>query len=553
VGAFARIAAEAGMVIPLHHTLQIVFIVLAGTLLAAMMMHRSAKHSPGHRATLGAFVLLAGLSIAGYARFGSFHPYGPGLGDHVYHYPDLYHYYFGAKYFRELGYFRIYEATAMAFRELREEGSPAPVIPVVRDLVGQEQLISTEQVIREHGAELKARFSDARWRSFKTDLTALLGLPFNPFGWHQMLGDMGFNPPPTWNATASLLANLIPLTPLSAELLGFIDLVLVFGVAGWFVWRAFGSLALCGYLVALGNNWISSHDWTGGSFMRQVWLALLVAGVSCLKLEWYVAAGALLAASAADRIWPGFFLAGALIALLWAWWRGRGSSLPIRRTLLGAVPVLAGLVALSLILFPSHYWTDFLQKLWKHNNTYFAMHIGFQKLAVFSVAGHGPPAWSGAGYQRWEQVLSDYYRQHLVGFSSVKLLFAASALALCVKSPPQVAALVLGSTLLYFTSMPANYYYSYLALCVPVFLVEGGIRLGDSLRVVGLFGLLLGFALAPLRWQNIIFYNGYINLFILLYLTLVHLTLLSDAYGRGLVTWVFRASEALRGRRLGRP
>ncbi|MBN1609629.1 MAG: hypothetical protein JW940_23555 [Polyangiaceae bacterium] len=541
------------MVIPLHHTLQIVFIVLAGALLAAMMMHRSARHSPGHRATLGAFVVLAGLSVAGYTRFGSFHPYGRTHGDHVYHYPDLYHYYFGAKYFRELGYFRIYEATAIAFRELREEGSPAPVIPVVRDLVGQEQLISTEQVLRERGAQLKARFSDARWRSFKSDLATLLGLPFDPYGWHQMLGDMGFNPPPTWNVTASSLANLIPFTALSAELMGFIDLVLVFGLAGWFVWRAFGSLALCGYLVALGNNWIASHDWTGGSFMRQVWLALLVAGVSCVKLEWYIAAGALLAASAADRIWPGFFLVGALVALQWARRRGRGSALPLRRMLLGAVPVLAGLVALSLIMFPPHFWTDFLQKLWKHNSTYFAMHIGFQKLAVFSAAGHGPPAWSGDGYLRWEQLLSDYYRQHVVGFSAVKLLFAASALALCLRSSPQVAALVLGSTLLYFTSMPANYYYSYLALFVPVFLVEGGIRPSDALRVVGLFALLLGFALAPLRWQNIIVHNGHINLFILLYLAVVHLTLLSDLYGRDLAAWVVRMGEARCGWRMGRP
>jgi hypothetical protein len=516
------------MVEPFHHTVQVILVVLGGCLLGNTMLHRTTRGSAARRVTLSLLSLVAVLSVAGYTRFGTFHPYGRGQGNHVYHYPDVYHYFFGAKYFREVGYYKLYEATLIAFDELRTRGVPAPYLANVRDLVGQQQLTPAATVVGRRQSVL-ARFSPERWSAFKSDLRVMLAAPANAGAWYQMLGDMGFNSPPTWNVTAGIVANAIPFGPIGMELLGFIDMALIIALAGWFVWRAFGAFPLFAYLIVLCNNWIASYDWTGGSFLRQAWLFWSVAGLCSIKLNRYALGGALLGAAAADRIWPGFFLVGAALALGWGWLRHGSQPGPLWRLLGSAAVVFGGLVALSLLMFPAEYWTDFVHKLWQHNNTYFAMHIGFQKLAVFPVSPPGPPAWAGDGYVQWERLLSSYYHQHVVLFAAIKILFVGSALLLSARLAPHAAALVLAATLLFFTSMPANYYYAYLALFAVVFVTEEA-RETDVLRVLGLFALLIGFLLAPLRWQNILVYNGFINLFVAGYLLLVHTTLLTDLF-----------------------
>ena len=66
--------------------------------------------------------------------------------------------------------------------------------------------------------------------------------------------------------------------------------------------------------------------WTGGSFLRQVWLVSLLGAVCALAKRREGLAGALLGIATALRIFPALFLAGPVLALLWEAWETRGAS-----------------------------------------------------------------------------------------------------------------------------------------------------------------------------------------------------------------------------------
>ncbi len=290
------------MIFPGQHYPQIAFIVLGALLFGLLFLFRPAARSLARRLLHGLIYTLALVSLLAYFRFFQFHPYPP-FGSHAYHYPDAYHYYIGAKYYPEVGTFGIYDSTLIALEELRAAGVRAPRVDWVRDLEDQVTLQSRAQVLS-HKDLIKRRFSPARWAAFQADIRFLALLPMGLGGMPPMLYDMGFNSPPTWNAVAHPLARLIPLNNASFEAMGFIDQTLLLLVGGWMLWRAFGPLVVAGCAILFGNNWIAAYDWTGGSFLRLTWLALLVTALAALKRERWLLAGVLLGLATADRLWP---------------------------------------------------------------------------------------------------------------------------------------------------------------------------------------------------------------------------------------------------------
>src|SRR5580692_10678889 len=95
-----------------------------------------------------ALVACALLAMAAWFRFGALHAIAVDVTPatstarpvkQVRHWPlqfhELFHYYLGAKYFRELGYGGLYDCTALADREIaREEGVAPRISGYVRDL-----------------------------------------------------------------------------------------------------------------------------------------------------------------------------------------------------------------------------------------------------------------------------------------------------------------------------------------------------------------------------------------------------------------------------------
>jgi len=149
-------------------------------------------------------------------------------------------------------------------------------------------------------------FTPQRWASFKQDLTTHLSLGWDNAWWQGMLFDVGFNASPAWGIIGNTIANAIPYNAATAELLPFIDIILLIGIGGFIVWYSFGIYPVCGYFLLFGNNFLSSYTWTLGSFCRHFWIFFLIAALCSLKLSRHKAAGAFLAMSTALRIFRCF-------------------------------------------------------------------------------------------------------------------------------------------------------------------------------------------------------------------------------------------------------
>src|SRR5262249_5238919 len=133
------------------------------------------------------------LGLAGYFHFGAFH--GPGAG-YVQRW-DFTHYYLGAKYFPELEYTRLYQASVVAEADagFADEASARRL----RDL-STGRFVNGADVLRDAPA-YRARFSDERWRAFVADVATLRAW-LSPARWAQSQMDHGYNGTPAWAIVA---------------------------------------------------------------------------------------------------------------------------------------------------------------------------------------------------------------------------------------------------------------------------------------------------------------------------------------------------------------
>ncbi len=515
----------------LDHTVQILILTVGGLLTVNLAAHRYPRGGWARRFTLAVLGLLALLSVFAYLRFGRLQEYGR-FGRHTYHYHDVYHYAFGAKYFRELGYFGLYDATWVALDELeREEGlqTPARFIPTVRSL---ESVFTVKPAaeLRRVAPEVRGRFAPARWAEFRGDLRTLLGMGWEVPWWRTMLFDLGFNPPPSWVVVCGTLANAVTFTPTSFEIFPLLDLTLVVVGGGLLVLRAFGPAAAFAYVILFGNNFFASYAWTGGSFCRQPWLFLLTAGVACLKLDRPRWAGALLGAAAAFRVFPLLFLAGGAVALGATALHDRARRRAAVEYLLAAAVVAAALVGASLLAFGLDPWRDFFAKISQHNRIFWVMHVGFPRLAAWAPGIERQNFWYEEGLVRfaaWQGRLEAIRAGREPWVTLVQAAATLAARGISARLRACQAALVVGGTLLFFWAMPANYYYIYLALFPAVFTTERG-SATDALRAGLPFALLVGMALCPLVSADQIVQNALLNALVAAFFVLLLLSLAGD-------------------------
>lgn len=161
----------------------------------------------------------------------------------------VYHYYVNAKYFDELGYFDLYECTA--------------VVPSTRrDL--------SNYTFRFDVPDCKSEFSPARYRAFRDDLYQV-GFEY------RMLRDKGFNATPTWLALAQSLihSNIVTLDNLAWIDIGMLLIAIPFLI--WSVgWRrtAYICLFILTFYGTLDRLW--------GHFAQWLWLSTALIGVAML-------------------------------------------------------------------------------------------------------------------------------------------------------------------------------------------------------------------------------------------------------------------------------
>lgn len=276
---------------------------------------------------------------------------------------DDFNYLLGTKYYRELGYTRLYQC---ALTTQIERGNETP--KWVRSLRTSHTYpvadIANSERLRKR---CRKRFSAARWQEFSDDVEQFR-LWIEPWAgqWPRLFADHGFNGPPTLMQVLSVVGNLVPITHAGLSLLGLINLaavVFMLWLVRWaFHWEAmlaFGIVFFCSNFEAFGHNM---------SIPRYFWLTAIVAGVCCLRRRRHASAAVALVIAAALKGFPGVFIVAALVAIglrSWNGWDQRPKLSPSHRRFLVAMVVTG--VTLGALSLSTHHglanWKGFLHQM----------------------------------------------------------------------------------------------------------------------------------------------------------------------------------------------
>lgn len=223
-----------------------------------------------------------------------------------YHRHEFYHYYLGSKYFKEVGYLRLYECTMIAEAEMTSKN--AIKNREIRDL--RVNLIKpvTDTAVFKNPDDCKKRFSPERWKTFKTDIDWFRKAAAGTY-WENMQKDHGYNPPPVWTMAGKFFGSFGPASDGYFKILACMDVLFHLGTILLLRW-AFGWRVMAVATVFWGCNAPANFYWTGGAFMRQDWLFFLVASVCLARKRMFFLAGGALTWSALLRIFPAALFAG---------------------------------------------------------------------------------------------------------------------------------------------------------------------------------------------------------------------------------------------------
>lgn len=463
------------------------------------------------------------------------------------HWHEVFHYYIGAKYYKELGNDGLYVAYLLADTE---SSSPQYNGTHLRDLSDQLFPITAAEGLKRAREKYRPRFTDARWDEFKADTEALkkMAMP----GWLNLgVFDAGFNPPPSWNVIGYPLANAVPISKNGGtlnqnweyiELVPFFDVALLV-IAGIFIYRSFGFLGLAAFVVLFGTSYLSGMRWTGGSFLRHLWLFWLILGTCMMKEKRYLGTGICLGLSGLMAIFPFIFAVGAGL------WLGMqyAKNPKMRGALQDFAIGLAGIVVLffgiSFILFGIGPWVTFFERIQTHSNMFFVGHVGYKKIATWAEWVPGQNFWWQDGlnnFRAWNTKLNERWNELLwFNLPFIALLMGASVLAMR-RMRGEEAMMLFGAMVIFFFSIPANYYYVYFAL-LPAVIYQPG---GKDWRQNAIIATLLGvwFLLhTTSRWGGDDLTHSYRNCWLLFIFLLIWLGLHTFHKGSALAKYISKA------------
>jgi hypothetical protein len=378
------------------------------------------------------------------------------------HANNVYHYYFGAKFFPELGYTRLYECTALADAQagLRARVEARQMTDLeTYDLVGTRTILADPLRCTSH-------FTPARWELFKRDL-AWFRNQIADAEWEELQRDHGYNPAPTWGILGTLLAGRGAISADRLLALTLLDPALLLAMWGCVIW-AFGWLPACVAAIYWGTNHPAEFAWIGGGYLREDWLVATVIGVCLLRRGYSTAAGALLAWGALLRVFPLLALAGVGSAAAWRMARTRSwrPDRETRRIALGvALAVAVALPLSSALAGGPGAWLGFARDMRLHVSAPSSNSVGLETLLSYSPAGRLAALEQQAGDpgSAWKQAREQ-------NLAARRPLFAALAaaylllLALALSRQESWVAAVLGIGALPVLLNPSCYYTSVLLL-----------------------------------------------------------------------------------------
>lgn len=401
-----------------------------------------------------AWVALTGAAALTWLNFFSFH------GERTFvHYHDVAHYYLGSKYLPELGYEGLY--TAMLRAESEVYGGVS--VPEARDLETNElvpvaELFSRSDVVR-------SRFGAERWGEFLRDVAWFRDALGPLYG--AVLRDHGFNPSPAWVLLGAPLANVVPASSAGIVALSLLDpllLIAAFAAIG----RTFGLLPLLQSATAFFLVFGAGFAWTGGAFLRQPWLAAVLAAVCALERRRAATAGVLVGLATALRVFPAVFLVAPACAVLW---EARERRIFPRRLLrLGGGFVLgAGGLLLATAALPggAGQWREFTADLAVHAETPAPNLVGLTPILAWRP---GPEPVDPEDRREMRARRTRIHRFGLV----VLLPLVAATVAYRSRGAGAAEAMALGAPLLFVGASSASYYWAFLPLLVLAFRSDPG-------------------------------------------------------------------------------
>jgi len=140
-----------------------------------------------------------------------------------------------------------------------------------------------------------------------------------------------------------------------------------------------GTLGLL--VFAIGFPWV--YTWTGGGLGRSMWLLCTVVGISLLRKDRPLAAGAALGTAGALQVFPLVLLGGPALALAVKTMRSRTLDSGAIKLLGAAAVAFAGLIALGLGVRGPIAYTEFIHNSAKHVSTPSANRLGLGKVLYY--------------------------------------------------------------------------------------------------------------------------------------------------------------------------
>jgi hypothetical protein len=488
--------------------------------------------------------------------FAAFHNLGTFRGGSFVHYGETFHYYLGSKYFKELGYYELYNAVIVADTE---QGNALAGLPFYTDLRSYKN-IPRDTALRD-AERITARFSKDRWDAFKADVSFFkqaTDTPGSP-GLMFLLMDHGYNASPVSTFVLGLLTNLVSVTQLGW--LVCIDVLFVF-VMMVFVFRTFGFEAGALFSIYFFVNILSGHEYLSGSLLRYDWLLYIVAAVCLLDAGRQASAAFFLTLSAMLRIFPAVLFYGVAVRICQQLkTTGRFDKKSVQFIL------SAGATALALFVVPAvsvgsvlQPWKDFYAKTSLHDSGVYVNHLGLRGIVLFESSHLSLERFVEAYkssdtndiVRHWQDVKERELRQKRPVLLICSLLVLGCLAAIIWRSKASESQSILWPLLLvYTTSYLSSYYYAFLCLFILLFF-----RRATSLRGFVPLCLLLVLNLAALvtdyfKPSPIVFFT-LINLYLFICLSsMLGFELYANVFGRTSAARVEAAHEPSRevGRR----
>ncbi len=402
------------------------------------------------------------------------------------HHSDQFHYYMGAKYFRELGYAGLYKCTVVAQDqigtvELREEGSGRSFRldmskevrqpeKKIRNLGGDNLLMPVTEVL-EHPEHCTSRFSPARWNAFKEDVI-FFRITSDKQYWEDMQKDHGYNPPPVWTILGSFFANLHLANDRYMQFLASLDVVYLAGTFA-LIWWAFGWRVFVVAAIFWGCQALAPLSWTAGAFLRYDWFFYLVASTCFARKRYFTFAGASMVYASLLRIFPGLVVIGWLTVAGAFLIRHKRLAKSHRQALVGGVLAAAVLIPLSLtVAGPESYRQFYKHTLEVHDRTPLTNHMGLRVLVSYNVGSTGAsgrmkytvdPSRTDP-FEAWKRMRIERYEKYkwvafaIVSLSLVFFIYTVGRIRLLW------VAGCLGQVFIILLSQLTSYYYLFLVL-----------------------------------------------------------------------------------------